>query len=150
MKGLALIVGAGGIGTQIAEDLSEIEKDLDVVLCGRKSEFDSFWELDVEDLQSLLRLKNKIANHPSKLRLVINATGRLHSNSLQPEKRLQHLDKKNMMESFSINAFSPILLAKAIEEFIPKDFDFNFASISARVVRQIKNSYWSICKEMVP
>ena len=133
MKGLALIVGAGGIGTQIAKDLSESEKDLDVVLCGRKSEFNNFWELDIEDSQSLLQLKNKIANHPSKLRLVINATGRLHSDSLQPEKRLQHLDKGNMMESFSINAFSPILLAKAIEEFIPKDLEFNFASISARV-----------------
>ena len=44
MKGLALIVGAGGIGTQIAKDLSESEKDLDVVLCGRQSEFNSFWE----------------------------------------------------------------------------------------------------------
>ena len=32
MKGLALIVGAGGIGTQIAKDLSESENDLDVVL----------------------------------------------------------------------------------------------------------------------
>jgi len=51
MKGLALVVGAGGIGTQIAKDLSENEKDLDVVLCGRKSEFNSFWELDVEDSQ---------------------------------------------------------------------------------------------------
>ena len=133
MKGLALVVGAGGIGTQLAKDLNESEKDLDVVLCGRKSEFNPFWELDIEDSQSLLQLKNKISNHPSKLRLVVNATGRLHSDSLQPEKRLQHLDKKNMMESFSINAFSPILLAKAIEEFIPKDCDFNFASISARV-----------------
>ena len=36
MKGLALVVGAGGIGTQIAKDLRESEKDLDVVLCGRK------------------------------------------------------------------------------------------------------------------
>ena len=67
MKGLALVVGAGGIGTQIAKDLSESEKDLDVVLCGRKSEFNSFWELDIEDSQSLLQLKNKIANHPAKL-----------------------------------------------------------------------------------
>ena len=48
MKGLALVVGAGGIGTQIAKDLSESEKDLEVVLCGRKSEFNSFWELDIE------------------------------------------------------------------------------------------------------
>ena len=111
MKGLALVVGAGGIGTQLARDLNESEKDLDVVLCGRKSEFNSFWELDIEDSQSLLHLKNKISNQPSKLRLVVNATGRLHSDSLQPEKRLQHLDKKNMLESFSINAFSPILLS---------------------------------------
>ena len=76
--------------------------------------------------QSLVQLKNKISDHPSKLRLVINATGRLHSETLKPEKGLQQLDKNNMMESFSINAFSPILLAKAIEEFIPKDSDFNF------------------------
>ena len=68
-------------------------------MCGRKSEFNSFWELDIEDSQSLLKLKHKISNHHSKLRLVVNATGRLHSDSLQPEKRLQHLDKKNMMES---------------------------------------------------
>ena len=46
MKGLALVVGAGGIGTQIAKDLSESEKDLEVVLCGRKSEYNPFWELD--------------------------------------------------------------------------------------------------------
>ena len=45
MKGLALVVGAGGIGTQIAKDLSENEKDLDVVLCGRKSEFNPFLSL---------------------------------------------------------------------------------------------------------
>ena len=100
MKGLALIVGAGGIGTQIAKDLSESEKDLDVVLCGRKSEFNSFWELDIEDSQSLSQLKNKISNHPSELRLVVNATGRLHSDSLQPEKRLQHLDKKKYDGNF--------------------------------------------------
>ena len=38
-----------------------------------------------------------------------------------------------MIESFSINAFAPILLAKTIEEFINKELEFNFASISARV-----------------
>ena len=71
MKGLALVVGAGGIGTQLAKDLNESEKDLEVVLCGRKSEFNPFWELDIEDSQSLLQLKNKISNHPSKLRLLL-------------------------------------------------------------------------------
>ena len=60
MKGLALVVGSGGIGTQLAIDLSKIEKELDVVLCGRKSQFNSFWELDIEDSQSLLQLKNNL------------------------------------------------------------------------------------------
>ena len=52
---------------------------------------------------------------------------------LNQKKDYNILIKKNMMESFSINAFSPILLAKTIEEFIPKDCYFNFASISARL-----------------
>ena len=37
MKGLALVVGAGGIGTQIAKDLSETEKDLDVFYVEEKA-----------------------------------------------------------------------------------------------------------------
>ena len=46
MKGLALVVEAGGIWIQLAKDLSESEKDL-------------------EDSQSLLQLKSKISNHPN-------------------------------------------------------------------------------------
>ena len=132
MNGLALIVGSGGIGTKIAEDLS-LNQELDVVLCGRESKFSSFWELDIENEKSLDDLKFKIKKHQSHLRLVINATGRLHSSILKPEKRLQHIKKRNLMECFSINAFAPILLAKSIEEFIQRDSEFNFASISARV-----------------
>ena len=127
MKGLALIVGAGGIGTQIAKDLSESRKRLGCCFVWEKSEFNFFWELDIEDSQSLLQLKSKISNHSSKLRMVVNATGRLHSENLKPEKRLQHLDKENMMKSFSINAFSPILLAKTIEDSYQKILYFNFA-----------------------
>ena len=133
MKGLALIVGSGGIGKQLAEHISSSEKELDVVLCGREKTFPSFWELDIENSDSLIELKKRIIEKGNNLRLVINATGRLHSKRLHPEKRLQHIQKENLMESFSINAAAPILLAKAIEEFIPREYQFNFASISARV-----------------
>ncbi|MBK16823.1 MAG: short-chain dehydrogenase [Prochlorococcus sp. SP3034] len=133
MNGLALIIGSGGIGKQLAEDLDKREKELDVVLCGRKNNFPSFWELDIENDNSLENLKHKIYDHSKRLRIVINATGRLHSETLIPEKRLQHLERKNLLESFSINSIAPILLAKTIEEFIPRDSIFNFASISARV-----------------
>ena len=133
MEGLALIIGAGGIGKQLAEDLSQRESNLEVILCGRKNVFKNFWELDIENENSMNDLKYKLSKNESNLRLVINATGRLHSDSLNPEKRLQHINRENLMESFSINAFAPILLAKTIEEFIDKKLEFNFASISARV-----------------
>ena len=54
------MVGCGGIGTQLATDLRKSEKELDDILCGRKSEFNSLWELDIEDSQSLLNLKKKL------------------------------------------------------------------------------------------
>ena len=133
MEGLALVVGAGGIGRQIAEDLASKENNLEVILCGRKNLFKNFWELDIENENSLKDFKDKLSKSKLNLRLVLNATGRLHSEKLHPEKRLQHINKENLIESFSINAFAPILLAKTIEEFINKELEFNFASISARV-----------------
>ena len=133
MEGLALVVGAGGIGRQIAEDLASKENNLEVILCGRKNVFKNFWELDIENENSLEDLKHKLRKSQLNLRLVLNATGRLHSENLNPEKRLQHINRENLNESFSINAFAPILLAKTIEEFINKELEFNFASISARV-----------------
>ena len=133
MEGLALVVGAGGIGKQIAEDLASKENNLEVILCGRKNVFKNFWELDIENENSLKDFKYKLSKSKLNLRLVLNATGRLHSEKLNPEKRLQHINKENLIESFSINAFAPILLAKTIEEFINKELEFNFASISARV-----------------
>ena len=133
MEGLALVVGAGGIGRQIAEDLASKENNLEVILCGRKNGFKNFWELDIENENSLKDFRDKLSKSKLNLRLVLNATGRLHSEKLNPEKRLQHINRENLIESFSINAFAPILLAKTIEEFINKELEFNFASISARV-----------------
>ena len=97
MNGLALVIGSGGIGKQLATDLNSYFNDLDVILCGRSKNYKSFWELDIESETSLLDLKNKIRNHPDNLRLVINATGRLHSKTLNPEKRLQHIEKENLL-----------------------------------------------------
>ena len=144
MEGLALVIGAGGIGRQIAQDLALRENNLEVILCGRKNVFSNFWELDIENENSLKDLKDKLSKSHLNLRLVFNATGRLHSEKLKPEKRLQHINMENLIESFSINAFAPILLAKTIEEFINRDFEFNFASISARVgsVNDNKTGGW--------
>ena len=71
MEGLALVIGAGGIGSQLAEDLALREKKLEVVLCGKKNVFKNFWELDIENENSLKDLKNKISKSHLNLRLII-------------------------------------------------------------------------------
>ncbi|MBT66945.1 MAG: short-chain dehydrogenase [Synechococcus sp. NP17] len=131
--GRALIVGRGGIGTALAEELQRSQPKLDVMLCGRTPGPSNSWPVDLESPQSLERLSERLLDDPYPLRLVINATGRLHGPSLAPEKRLQQINADQLMESFSINAAGPLLLAKAIEPALVRDRCFHFASLSARV-----------------
>jgi NAD(P)-dependent dehydrogenase (short-subunit alcohol dehydrogenase family) len=135
--GRALIVGRGGLGTALAEELQRRQPALEVMLCGRT--LDSAddecgdWLVDLESSQSLAALSQRLLEDPQPLRLVINATGRLHGGSLTPEKRLQQVCAEHLMESFAINAAGPLLLAKSIEPALMRDRPFHFASLSARV-----------------
>ena len=132
--GRALIVGRGGLGQALAEELQRRQPALEVMLCGRSlgSGHDE-WLVDLESPESLEVLSQSLLEDPQPLRLVINATGRLHGGSLTPEKRLQQVCADHLMESFAINAAGPLLLAKAIEPALNRDLPFHFASLSARV-----------------
>ncbi len=131
--GRALIVGRGGIGTALARELQRRQPSLDVMLCGRSSGPLNEWPVDLECPHSLEMLSQRLQEDHQPLRLVINATGLLHSPSLAPEKRLQQVCASNLMESFAINAAGPLLLAKAVEPALPRHLPFHFASLSARV-----------------
>ena len=54
--GRALIVGRGGIGTALAEELQRSQPKLDVMLCGRTPGPSNSWPVDLESPQSLERL----------------------------------------------------------------------------------------------
>ena len=131
--GRALIVGRGGLGMALAEELQRRQPTLKVTLCGRTLGSDADWFVDLESAESLQALSQRLLEDPQPLRLVINATGRLHGASLTPEKRLQQVCADHLMESFAINAAGPLLLAKAIEPVLKRDRPFHFASLSARV-----------------
>lgn len=131
--GRALIVGGGGIGTALATQLARHCPNLLVTLCRRNPKGGEVWSLDLENSESLSRLTSRLLDDSCPLRLVFNATGRLHGPSLQPEKRLQHVDPDALVESFRINAAGPLLLAKAVEPALRRDQPFHFASLSARV-----------------
>lgn len=131
--GRALIVGGGGIGEVLASRLADRCPQLTVTLCRRNPKDASDWPLDLENFESLSRLTQTLSNDHNPLRLVFNATGRLHGPSLQPEKRLQHVQSDQLIESFKINAAGPLLLAKAVEPALRRNEPFHFASLSARV-----------------
>ena len=131
--GRALVVGGGGIGRALATELPRRLPSLQVTLATRQPQADDEWCVDLESDSSLAALTGRLRAESRPLRLVFNATGRLHGAGLTPEKRLQHVESAALLDSFRINAAGPLLLAKAVEPCIARDRPFHFASLSARV-----------------
>ncbi len=132
-EGIALIIGAGDIGNYIAEYLESISPGLNVIVCGRNLNKNKGIYLDLENDETYITFEQNISSFTSPLRLVINTSGFLHSNSLKPEKRLSHITRSFINKNFSINSIAPILIAKSIEKFIRPELPFSYSSLSARV-----------------
>ncbi len=132
-QGRALVVGGGGIGRALRMELAQRHPSLHVTLATRNPLSEQEWKLDLESPASFAELTERLTADQQPLRMVFNATGRLHSASLQPEKRLQHVEQSGLIESFAINAAGPLLLAKSVESVLTRDRPFHFASLSARV-----------------
>ncbi len=132
-RGRALVVGGGGIGRALTAELASRLPSLRVTLATRHTLSDEEWTVDLQCTHSLSELTEQLRGDSYPLRLVINATGRLHGPSYQPEKRLQHVQQSALLDSFAINAAGPLLLAKAVEPVLSRDSPFHFASLSARV-----------------
>ncbi|EAQ69310.1 short chain dehydrogenase family protein [Synechococcus sp. RS9909] len=132
-NGLALVVGAGGIGRALVPALRRRCGDLTVVLCGRQLAASEGWCVDLEDPRSLEALRQRVGEALQPLRLVVNTSGRLHGPGLQPEKRLQQVRAEALAASYAINAMAPLLLAQALEPCLERQRPFHFASLSARV-----------------
>lgn len=132
-SGLALVVGAGGIGRAVASSLARRFPGLVVRTCGRQGPPLQDIRLDLEQDQSLQDLTRLLQDQDQPLRLVFNCSGRLHSPELTPEKRLSQVNRRQLQEQFSINAIAPVLLARAIEPLLKRGQPFHFASLSARV-----------------
>tara|TARA_Y100001968_G_scaffold325769_1_gene367605 strand:+ start:108 stop:827 length:720 start_codon:yes stop_codon:yes gene_type:complete len=132
-EGVALIIGAGDIGTSISDYLVTFAPKLDVYICGRNITTQNGINLDLENDDSFVSFEKEISLFKKPLRLVINTSGFLHSNFFKPEKRLSHINRTSIIKNFSVNSIAPILIAKSIERFIRQDLPFSYASLSARV-----------------
>lgn len=74
-----------------------------------------------------------IADQTDALHVLFHAAGVLHSQGLQPEKALADVKADSLLRSFRLNAFAPILLAKALLPLLPQNAPGVLASLSARV-----------------
>jgi len=91
-----------------------------------------FPALDLRDESTIA----SCAAHAARLgvpRLILDATGVLHSDGLQPEKSLRQLNATQMAEAFAINAIGPALLMKHFLPLLPRNEKSVFATLSARV-----------------
>ena len=132
-SGMALVVGTGGIGSAVAQELRQRCSNLTVLSCGRQGPPHQDLQIDLEDDASLDRFSAALQDRDQPLRLLFNCSGRLHGQNLQPEKRLKQVTRPQLEQQFAINAIAPILLAKAVEPILMRDQPFHFASLSARV-----------------
>lgn len=87
---------------------------------------------DITDEADLSRLASTVRGVDA-LHLVVNAAGVLHEEGLAPEKSIQQASRASLEHVFALNAFAPLLLAKALLPQLCRGQPAVFASLSARV-----------------
>ena len=128
--GLALVIGAsGGIGAALLAQLQQDERFERVLGLSRRSQP----ALDLLDEASIAQSAAHVAGLGLPLRLLIDATGLLHGQGLQPEKTWQQLDPVQMAQAFAINAIGPAQLMKHFLPLLPREGRAVFATLSAKV-----------------
>jgi NAD(P)-dependent dehydrogenase (short-subunit alcohol dehydrogenase family) len=75
----------------------------------------------------------KIMQESGRLDLVVNCAGVLHTDYLQPEKSLRHIESNRLLQYFQINSISAVLWAKHLQPLFKHSEKSIFASISAKV-----------------
>lgn len=147
----ALIVGArAGIGQALAVRLAQEPTVQTLVLCSRQAQAcESLLHLqsrmaamgrqcllvnaDITDETSLSNLSELLNQNLQAIDLIVNTAGLLHAKDLAPEKMLEQISLASMQKIFMVNAYGPILLARALMPWLKLRRRVVFASLSARV-----------------
>lgn len=127
--GLAVVIGAsGGIGAALLHAIDRSDRFLATIPFSRKSTP----ALDLRIESSIVDCARHIVSIGVP-RLIIDATGILHGEGLQPEKSWRELDPQQLADAFAVNATGPALLMKHFLPLLPKEGKSIFATLSARV-----------------
>jgi len=89
--------------------------------------------LDVTDEKSVEDAATNLAQRTSQLQLLINSSGVLHGNDIQPEKKIEDINLESIYKGFAVNTFSILLMAKYFSKFFNHREHAVWANISAKV-----------------
>ena len=143
-----LVTGASsGIGLALAADLLERPGVASVVAvsrhAGSSGEVQALADRHPGRLQSIdadlatdagiAMVAEVLRTRGHALHLVLNCAGLLHADGLRPEKSLAQVERSALERVFALNAFAPILLARALQPLLGAGAPAVFASLSARV-----------------
>jgi NAD(P)-dependent dehydrogenase (short-subunit alcohol dehydrogenase family) len=104
----ALVIGAsGGIGAALVETLRADPRCVSVTELARSTTP----PLDLTDPTRIGQTAAEVAGQ-GPFHLIINAAGVLHSDAFMPEKRLADLDHQQLLDTFQVNTFGPVLLLR--------------------------------------
>ena len=125
-SGRALVFGAsGGIGQAFSRFLESKLGSENVVKISRS--FDGF---EISDEEKILKFSESIEGT---FNLIINATGVLQTTDEGPEKTINVVKQKSMIDMMTINAIGPALLLKNFSKKLDKTKFSVFVNLSARV-----------------
>ena len=125
-SGRALVFGAsGGIGQAFSRFLESKLGSENVVKVSRS--FDGF---EISDEEKIFKLSESIEGS---FNLIINATGVLQTTEEGPEKTINVVKQKSMIDMMTINAIGPALLLKNFSKKLDKTKFSVFVNLSARV-----------------
>ena len=125
-SGRALVFGAsGGIGQAFSRFLEDKLGSKNVVNVSRS--FDGF---EISDEEKILKFSESIEGL---FNLIINATGVLQTTEEGPEKTINVVKQKLMIDMMTINAIGPALLLKNFSKKLDKTKFSVFVNLSARV-----------------
>jgi len=125
-SGRALVFGAsGGIGQAFGRFLESKLGSENVVKISRS--FDGF---EISDEEKIFKLSESIEGS---FNLIINATGVLQTTEEGPEKTINVVKQKSMIDMMTINAIGPALLLKNFSKKLDKTKFSVFVNLSARV-----------------
>lgn len=146
---VAIVIGAsGGIGSGCVRQLCA-DSDTQFVFAVSRSLADAS-PLKITSGDEKLHLLNSDSSRASMLRVVaqirkalppgvepqfdiVIATGLLHNDSLQPEKRIDSLDRQAALDVLETNTLMPMLWLQSLSSLFGKSIEARVAVLSARV-----------------